>query len=98
MESGFVAKDDLVPFRCSPVSSCAAPLVTEAWMGGRQEQHTSCHNLTKQINLEVDSDGVQKLLDFHNQELTIDELIEMDEQKQDIEDLESLDKFNEKIG
>ncbi|GFY29479.1 uncharacterized protein TNCV_2626501 [Trichonephila clavipes] len=25
IESGFVAKDDLVPFRCSPVSSCAAP-------------------------------------------------------------------------
>ncbi|GFW54325.1 uncharacterized protein TNCV_3702861 [Trichonephila clavipes] len=23
IESGFVAKDDLVPFRCSPISSCA---------------------------------------------------------------------------
>ncbi|GFX73960.1 uncharacterized protein TNCV_2954451, partial [Trichonephila clavipes] len=40
IESGFVAKDDLVPFRCSPVSSCAAPLQTEASMGGRQGQHT----------------------------------------------------------
>ncbi|GFU74108.1 uncharacterized protein TNCV_1642321 [Trichonephila clavipes] len=30
IESGFVTKDDLVPFRCSPVSSCAAPLQTEA--------------------------------------------------------------------
>ncbi|GFX99119.1 uncharacterized protein TNCV_2493001 [Trichonephila clavipes] len=30
IESGFVAKYDLVPFRCSPVSSCAAPLQTEA--------------------------------------------------------------------
>jgi len=40
IESGFVAKDDLVPFRCSPVSSCAAKLQTEASMGGRQGQHT----------------------------------------------------------
>ncbi|GFW68349.1 uncharacterized protein TNCV_2263381 [Trichonephila clavipes] len=30
LESGFVTKDDLVPFRCSPVSSCVAPLQTEA--------------------------------------------------------------------
>ncbi|GFU90885.1 uncharacterized protein TNCV_4922181 [Trichonephila clavipes] len=29
IESGFVAKDDLVPFRCSPLSSCVAPLQTE---------------------------------------------------------------------
>ncbi|GFX13482.1 uncharacterized protein TNCV_2192361 [Trichonephila clavipes] len=35
IESGFVAKDDQVPFRCSPVSSCAASLETEAAMGGR---------------------------------------------------------------
>ncbi|GFT25236.1 hypothetical protein TNCV_181081 [Trichonephila clavipes] len=40
IESGFVAKDDLVPFRCSPVSSCAAPLQTEASIGGGQGQHT----------------------------------------------------------
>ncbi|GFS86788.1 hypothetical protein TNCV_2407701 [Trichonephila clavipes] len=40
IESGFVAKGDLVPFRCSPVSSCAAPLQTEASMDGCQEQHT----------------------------------------------------------
>ncbi|GFS79702.1 uncharacterized protein TNCV_4241511 [Trichonephila clavipes] len=30
IESGFVDKDDLVPFRCTPVSSCVAPLQTEA--------------------------------------------------------------------
>ncbi|GFU65282.1 hypothetical protein TNCV_299811 [Trichonephila clavipes] len=30
IESEFVAKDDLAPFRCSPVSFCAAPLQTEA--------------------------------------------------------------------
>ncbi|GFU63236.1 uncharacterized protein TNCV_2656811 [Trichonephila clavipes] len=30
IESGFVAKDDLVPFRCSSVSSCVAPFQTEA--------------------------------------------------------------------
>ncbi|GFX50846.1 hypothetical protein TNCV_2732001 [Trichonephila clavipes] len=33
-ESGFVAEDYLVPFRCSPVSSCAKPLQTEASKGG----------------------------------------------------------------
>ncbi|GFW51118.1 uncharacterized protein TNCV_3594001 [Trichonephila clavipes] len=36
IESGFVVKDDLVPCRCSPVSSCAAPLQMEASMGGCQ--------------------------------------------------------------
>ncbi|GFS76519.1 uncharacterized protein TNCV_1621351 [Trichonephila clavipes] len=30
IEAGFVAKDDLVPFLCSPVSSCVAPLRTKA--------------------------------------------------------------------
>ncbi|GFX47424.1 uncharacterized protein TNCV_1734111 [Trichonephila clavipes] len=39
-------------------------------------------DLAKQINLEVDSVFVQKLLDSHNQELTMDELIEMCEQEQ----------------
>ncbi|GFX03012.1 hypothetical protein TNCV_3261581 [Trichonephila clavipes] len=42
--------------------------------------------LSRQINLEVDSDDVQELLDSHNQELTMDELIEMHEQEQDIEE------------
>ncbi|GFY01226.1 uncharacterized protein TNCV_5076931 [Trichonephila clavipes] len=40
IDSEFVAKDDLVPFRCSPVSSCVAPLQTGASMGRRQGQHT----------------------------------------------------------
>ncbi|GFW48537.1 tigger transposable element-derived protein 1 [Trichonephila clavipes] len=44
-----------------------------------------------QIILEVDSDDVQELLDFHNQELTTNKLIEM--HGQDIEELESLDPF-----
>ncbi|GFU01209.1 uncharacterized protein TNCV_4927941 [Trichonephila clavipes] len=35
IESGFVAKDDLVPFRCSTVSSCAAPPQTEASIARR---------------------------------------------------------------
>ncbi|GFU34786.1 hypothetical protein TNCV_2319821 [Trichonephila clavipes] len=43
----------------------------------------------RQINLEAVSDDVQELLDAHNQEPTIDNLIEMHEQ--DIEELESLD-------
>ncbi|GFW85681.1 hypothetical protein TNCV_853311 [Trichonephila clavipes] len=42
-------------------------------------------DLAKQINLEMDSDDVEELLDFHNPELTIDELMEM--QEQDIEEL-----------
>ncbi|GFT97723.1 uncharacterized protein TNCV_4229151 [Trichonephila clavipes] len=32
IESGFVAKDDLVPFNCSPVSSCASKR-NRRWMG-----------------------------------------------------------------
>ncbi|GFT54361.1 hypothetical protein TNCV_2726981 [Trichonephila clavipes] len=40
IESGFVAKYDLVPFRCSPGSKCEAPLQTEVSMGGIQEQLT----------------------------------------------------------
>ncbi|GFS78413.1 hypothetical protein TNCV_3146781 [Trichonephila clavipes] len=47
--------------------------------------------LQRQINLEVDSHHVKELLKSHNQELTIDELIEMHEQ--DIEELESLNPF-----
>ncbi|GFV50895.1 HTH_Tnp_Tc3_2 domain-containing protein [Trichonephila clavipes] len=42
IESGFVAKHDLVPLRCSPVCSCAAPLQTVVTMGGCQGQHTIC--------------------------------------------------------
>ncbi|GFT73438.1 hypothetical protein TNCV_4020871 [Trichonephila clavipes] len=37
-------------------------------------------HLAKQIYLKVDSGDVQELLDFHNQKLTMDELIEMQEQ------------------
>ncbi|GFX05722.1 hypothetical protein TNCV_3198391 [Trichonephila clavipes] len=40
IESGFVVRDDMVPFCCSPVSSCVAPFQTETSMGGRQGQHT----------------------------------------------------------
>ncbi|GFS88868.1 hypothetical protein TNCV_3569641 [Trichonephila clavipes] len=35
IESGLVTKDNLVPFRCSPVSFCAAPHQTEVSMVGR---------------------------------------------------------------
>ncbi|GFX12917.1 hypothetical protein TNCV_3659131 [Trichonephila clavipes] len=37
------------------------------------------------MNLELDNDDVQELLDSHNKKLTIDQLIEMHEQQQDIE-------------
>ncbi|GFX50988.1 integrase catalytic domain-containing protein [Trichonephila clavipes] len=46
-------------------------------------------DLPRQINLYVDSDDVQELLDSHNRELAIDELIEMYEQEQDIEQLKT---------
>ncbi|GFW82338.1 hypothetical protein TNCV_3818191 [Trichonephila clavipes] len=39
----------------------------------------------------LDSDGFQELMNSHDQELTIDELIEIHEQERDIENLESLD-------
>ncbi|GFX96906.1 hypothetical protein TNCV_1996381 [Trichonephila clavipes] len=40
VESEFVANDDLVPFRCDPVSSCVVPLQMEMSVDGRQGQHT----------------------------------------------------------
>ncbi|CAH2016354.1 unnamed protein product [Acanthoscelides obtectus] len=48
-------------------------------------------DIAKQLNLEVDNDDVQELLDSHNQELTIDEVIEMRKYEQDIEQTDSLD-------
>ncbi|GFV29757.1 hypothetical protein TNCV_1925821 [Trichonephila clavipes] len=42
----------------------------------------------QQINIEVDSDDVQELMDSHNQEVTMDELVEMHEPEQDINELE----------
>ncbi|GFY12378.1 hypothetical protein TNCV_284811 [Trichonephila clavipes] len=49
IESGCarVAKDD--PFRCSPVSSCVAPLQTEVSMGGCQRQHKGDQGDTPEI-------------------------------------------------
>ncbi|GFW12314.1 hypothetical protein TNCV_2489581 [Trichonephila clavipes] len=41
-------------------------------------------NLARQINLEVDSDDIQELLDTHNQELTMDELIEVSDERKSI--------------
>ncbi|GFY18846.1 hypothetical protein TNCV_3875341 [Trichonephila clavipes] len=40
IQSGLVSKDDLITFRCSPVSSSMEPLKTEASVGGLQGQHT----------------------------------------------------------
>ncbi|CAH4031933.1 unnamed protein product [Pieris brassicae] len=48
-------------------------------------------DLGRQINLEVDSDDVQELLDSHNEELTIDELITMREHEEEIDNHDSLD-------
>ncbi|GFW83052.1 hypothetical protein TNCV_4604791 [Trichonephila clavipes] len=44
-------------------------------------------DLDRQINLQVESDEDRELLDSHNQELTIDELIKVHERDQDIEKL-----------
>ncbi|GFV39937.1 tigger transposable element-derived protein 1 [Trichonephila clavipes] len=41
-----------------------------------------------QINLEVNSGDFQELLDSHNQDLTINELVEMHEQEQGLESLD----------
>ncbi|GFV71897.1 hypothetical protein TNCV_2458321 [Trichonephila clavipes] len=49
------------------------------------------------INLEVNSDGVQELLDSHNEELTMDELIEMHEKEEDIEEFDSLDPVQSEV-
>ncbi|GFX27604.1 RNase H domain-containing protein [Trichonephila clavipes] len=48
-------------------------------------------DLARQIKLEVNNDDVQELMDSHHQELTIDELIEVYEQEQDIKELKCLD-------
>ncbi|GFX52546.1 hypothetical protein TNCV_4325621 [Trichonephila clavipes] len=48
-------------------------------------------NLARQITLKVDSNDIQELLHFHNQEMTIHDLIEEHKQEQDIEELESVD-------
>ncbi|GFS67306.1 uncharacterized protein TNCV_2902841 [Trichonephila clavipes] len=46
IESGFVAKDDLVPFRCNPVSSCATPHQTEAsMMSVKGSSRNGCRDL-----------------------------------------------------
>lgn len=47
-------------------------------------------DLARQINLEVDSGDIQELLDLLNQALTVDEIIEMREQDQDVEEPDSL--------
>ncbi|GFU71499.1 uncharacterized protein TNCV_1672951 [Trichonephila clavipes] len=39
IKSKFIAKDDLVPFQCSPVSSCAVPFQTETSIVYRPGQH-----------------------------------------------------------
>ncbi|GFU63439.1 hypothetical protein TNCV_44851 [Trichonephila clavipes] len=46
-------------------------------------------DIARQIILEMDSGGVQELMDSYNQELIMDELIKMHEQQQGIQELES---------
>ncbi|GFY03248.1 hypothetical protein TNCV_1172081 [Trichonephila clavipes] len=51
--------------------------------------------LARQINLKVDSNDIQALPDFHNQELTMDEPTEIHEQ--DIEEFESLFQSDDRM-
>ncbi|GFX25428.1 hypothetical protein TNCV_1424121 [Trichonephila clavipes] len=46
-------------------------------------------DLARQTNLEVNGDDVQEVLDTYNEQLTMDELIEMHEQKKTIEEFVS---------
>ncbi|GFX17213.1 hypothetical protein TNCV_2857361 [Trichonephila clavipes] len=64
-------------------------------LGGCSSNNTIAEvvELATQMHLEVDSDDVQELLYSHNQKLTIDELIEIHEQEQNVEKLESNDPF-----
>ncbi|GFU37745.1 hypothetical protein TNCV_1466151 [Trichonephila clavipes] len=48
-------------------------------------------NLARQINLGVDRDAIQEMLDSHNQEQIIYQLMEMHDQDRDIKEFESLD-------
>ncbi|GFV13525.1 hypothetical protein TNCV_67281 [Trichonephila clavipes] len=54
-------------------------------------------DLARQINLEVDNDDVQELLDFHNQELRINWLIELHKQVQTLKRLSIYTQINQKI-
>ncbi|GFT92770.1 hypothetical protein TNCV_739581 [Trichonephila clavipes] len=83
----------IIKFRClsagcgnnSLLASCLVSLVIEEVV-----------DFAKQINLEGDVDDVQELLDSHNQQLTTDEPIEMYDQQQDVEELESVDPVQSK--
>ncbi|GFY15522.1 hypothetical protein TNCV_1573331 [Trichonephila clavipes] len=71
-----------------------ACLGTKLWGVSRQIDHLTvasafapkCPRNSRQINFEVDNDDVQELLDSHNWKLTVDDLIEIHEQEQDIEE------------
>ncbi|GFV09701.1 hypothetical protein TNCV_2597561 [Trichonephila clavipes] len=67
--------------------SLGLPLFHIPYVGEIGNGIEECADLPKQINLEVNRDDFQELLDSHIQGLTMDELIEMHEQKQDIEEV-----------
>ncbi|GFU96688.1 hypothetical protein TNCV_839141 [Trichonephila clavipes] len=45
IEYGFIAKDDLVAFCCSPVSLCVSPFQIKASMSGHQGFIVDCHGV-----------------------------------------------------
>ncbi|GFX93449.1 hypothetical protein TNCV_1093891 [Trichonephila clavipes] len=74
IESGFVTKDDLVPFHCSPVSSCAAPLLTGASMGPTEIDTGSYKEdlPTRIINTLADITSTPDLLNVSNNPAYVD--------------------------
>ncbi|GFV49646.1 hypothetical protein TNCV_1959541 [Trichonephila clavipes] len=53
-------------------------------------------DLARQINLEVDSDGVHEFTNYYNHELAIHEFMEVHKQEQNIGELASLDPVHSK--
>ncbi|GFV83336.1 hypothetical protein TNCV_1900621 [Trichonephila clavipes] len=86
---------DLAPDRPPDRDIChALQRLMVTYTGMTQKRNDKIGNVTeevvdilRQINLEVDSDDVQELMDSYLQELTVDDLIEIHEQEQNIEEL-----------
>ncbi|GFY18437.1 uncharacterized protein TNCV_2396651 [Trichonephila clavipes] len=69
IESGFVAKDDLVPFYCSPISSCVAPLKRmRRWVGVKGSTRNGRHNpkcpSSRHLRMSVNAKDPEPIADF----------------------------------
>ncbi|GFX19268.1 hypothetical protein TNCV_3014121 [Trichonephila clavipes] len=92
-EPGVTRFSDLVDssslFLLPPITETQVELVPELEEIGNAIEEVV--DLTRQINLEMDSDDIQELLNSHNPDLVIDEFIKMPELEQGIEEMEYLD-------